>query len=327
VNLHAPLDFIPINNWRTIIEANNSPRIFLMGVTGQTGHLILEDFDKNPGDVRLRIGVRKQEDLERLRAEGRDAVLFDLDDPRTMGPALCGVDRLNILTGYTIAMTHQTKWLVDAAKKAGVKHIVNQGVFANEDCTDSKFSWFALVECYIEASGIAWTHLHPNMFMDGMLNVSPPKGGSFPVYWGEERVGYVSIADIAAVTAKVLRDGPAQHASKNYYLSTEALSGPELATILSDVLDRPITCDVRQPADMEAKIKAGGLKVEDWYAKSSIEFCTQLADGRLGYFGTVRDDMPYLLGRPGTSFRDWATAHRDALLDMVNQPADDIPRT
>jgi NAD(P)H dehydrogenase (quinone) len=302
-----------------------SPLIFLMGVTGQTGRHILEDFDKNPGHARIRIGVRKQEDLERFRNEGRDAVLFDLDDPLTLGPALCGVDRLNILTGYTIAMTHQTKWLVDAAKKAGVKHIVNQGVFANEDCTDSKFSWFALVECYIEASGIAWTHLHPNMFMDGMLNVSPPKGGSFPVYWGEERVGYVSIADIAAVTAKVLRDGPAHHASKNYYLSTEALSGPELATLLSEVLDRPVTCDVRQPADMEAKIKAGGLKVEDWYAKSSIEFCTQLADGRLGYFGTVRDDMPYLLGRPGTSFRDWATAHRDALLDMVNQPADDIP--
>src|SRR4028118_250879 len=72
-----------------------------------------KSLDKNPGDVRVRIGVRKQEDLERLRNEGRDAVLFDLDDPRTFGPALCGVDRLNILTGYTIAMTHQTKTLVD----------------------------------------------------------------------------------------------------------------------------------------------------------------------------------------------------------------------
>ena len=156
------------------MATDNSPLIFLMGVTGQTGRYILEDFDKNPGNARIRIGVRKQKDLERFRNEGRDAVLFDLDDPRTFGPALCGVDRLNILTGYTIAMTHQTKTLVDAAKKAGVKHIVNQGVFANDDCTDSKFSWFALVECYIEASGIPWTHLHPNMFMDGMLNVSPP---------------------------------------------------------------------------------------------------------------------------------------------------------
>lgn len=53
-----------------------------------------------------------------------------------------------------------------------------------------------------------------------------------------------------------------------------------------------------------------------------MEFCTQLADGRLGYFGTVRDDVPYLLGRPGTSVRDWATEHRAELLDLVDQPAD-----
>jgi len=76
---------------------------------------------------------------------------------------------------------------------------------------------------------------------------------------------------------------------------------------------------------MEALFKAGGLKVEDWYAKSSIEFCTQLADGRLGYFGTVRDDIPYLLGRPGTSFRAWATAHRAELLDLVDRRADETP--
>ncbi len=308
------------------MATNDSPLIFLMGVTGQTGRLILEDFDRSPGDARIRLGVRKQEDLERLRGEGRDAVLFDLDDPRTFGPALCGVDRLNILTGYTIAMTHQTKTLVDAARKAGVKHIVNQGVFANnDDSTDLKFSWFALVECYIEASGIPWTHLHPNMFMDGMLNVSPPAGGSFPVFWGEQRVGYIAVADIAAVTAKVLRDGPEKHASKNYYLSTETMTGPELAIMLSEVTGRTITCDVRHPADMEALFKAGGLKVEDWYARSSIEFCTQLADGRLGYFGTVRDDVPYLLGRPGTSFRAWATAHRAELLDLVDQRADETP--
>jgi len=307
------------------MATDTSPLIFLMGVTGQTGRLILEDFDRTPGNARIRVGVRKQKDLERLRGEGRDAVLFDLDDPRTFGPALCGVDRMNILTGYTIAMTHQTKTVVDAAKKAGVQHIVNQGVFAAEDATDSKYCWFALVEAYIEASGIAWTHLHPNVFLENMLSVSQPIGGTFSVFWGENRVGYVALHDLAAVTAKVLRDGPERHGSKDYYLSTETMTGPELATALSEVLDRSIRCNTLDPSEVEALFKKGTLEVEDWYARSSFELLTQFADGRMGYMGTVKDDVPFLLGRPATSVRDWARANKAQLLDLVDRRADETP--
>lgn len=300
---------------------NTTPLIFLMGTTGQTGRLILEDFDRNPGDVRIRIGVRKQKDLERLRAEGRDAVLFDLDNPLTFAEALCGVDRMNILTGYTIAMTHQTKTVVDAAKKAGVKHIVNQGVFAAEDATDSKYCWFALVEAYIEASGIAWTHLHPNVFLENMLSISQPVGGTFSVFWGEHRVGYVALHDLAAVTARVLRDGPERHASKDYYLSTETMTGPELATVFGEVLDRSIHCNVLEPSEMEAHFKQGTVEVEDWYARSSFELLTQFADGRMGYMGTVKNDVPYLLGRPAIGVRAWAEMHKAQLLAFVDSPS------
>jgi uncharacterized protein YbjT (DUF2867 family) len=62
-----------------------------MGTTGQAGRLILEELARHPGGVRIRVGVRKQKDLERLRAEGHDAVLFDLDDPRTFGPERIGM--------------------------------------------------------------------------------------------------------------------------------------------------------------------------------------------------------------------------------------------
>ncbi len=303
------------------MTTDTTPLIFLMGTTGQTGRRILEELVRDPGGARIRIGARKQKDLERLRAEGHDAVLFDLDDPRTFGPALCGVDRMNILTGYTIAMTHQTKTVVDAAKKAGVKHIVNQGVFAAEDATDSKYCWFALVEAYIEASGIAWTHLHPNVFLENMLSVSQPIGGTFSTFWGENRVGYVALHDLAAVTAKVLRDGPERHGSKDYYLSTETMTAPELATTLSEVLDRPIRCEMLGPSDMEAQFKKGTVEVEDWYARSSLELLTQFADGRMGYMGTVKDDVPYLLGRPATGVRAWAEMHKAQLLALVDQPS------
>jgi NAD(P)H dehydrogenase (quinone) len=302
------------------MTTESSPLIFLMGTTGQTGRLILEELDRDAGNARIRIGVRKQTDLDRLQAAGRDAVLFDLDDPRTFGPALYGVDRMNILTGYTIAMTHQTKTVVDAAKKAGVKHIVNQGVFAADDATDSKYCWFALVEAYIEASGVAWTHLHPNVFLENMLSVSQPVGGTFSTFWGENRVGYVALHDLAAVTAKVLRDGPERHGSKDYYLSTETMTSSELATAFSEVLGRPIHSKFLDAADMEALFKKGMVQVEDWYARSSFELLTQFNDGRMGYMGTVKDDVPYLLGRPAIGVRAWAEMHKTQLLDLVDQP-------
>lgn len=314
-------DISPVANDRITPMTTDTPLIFLMGTTGQTGRLILEEFDRDPGNARIRIGVRKRKDLERLQAEGREAVLFDLDDPRTFGPALCGVDRMNILTGYTIAMTHQTKTVVDAAKKAGVKHIVNQGVFAADDATDSKYCWFALVEAYIEASGIAWTHLHPNVFLENMLSVSPPVGGTFSTFWGKNRVGYVALHDLAAVTAKVLRDGPERHGSQDYYLSTETMTAPELAAALTEVLGRPIRCNMLGAADLEALFKSGTVEVEDWYARSGFELLTQFEDGRMGYMGTVKDDVPYLLGRPAIGIRAWAEMHKEQLLALVDQPS------
>ncbi len=79
--------------------------------------------------------------------------------------------------------------MVDAAKKAGVKHIVHLGIFGEWDCTDPHFVWHQLIERYIEASGIAWTHLHPNVFMENLLGLLPIKDSQLSMFWGDRRVG------------------------------------------------------------------------------------------------------------------------------------------
>jgi len=39
---------------------------------------------------------------------------------------------------------------VDAAKKAGVKHIVHLGVFTPKfDCYDAHFAWHQMIEAYL----------------------------------------------------------------------------------------------------------------------------------------------------------------------------------
>lgn len=293
-------------NNRTSESQATGPVVLVIGTTGQVGRLILKEFDRDPGDVRVRYAARKPEQVEELRAAGRDAVRLDLDDPGTFAHALHGVDRVYLLTGYTVAMLAQSKTLVDAAVKAGVSHIVHQGIFANWDVTDPHFVWHQMIERYIEGSGLQWTHLHPNVFLDGLASEISANKGAFSVYWGDRRVGWIAARDIAAVAATVLRQGPARHGGKEYWLSTEVASGPEAAAIFSEALGREIQCTVRGPEEFLASFASRGLTVESWYAEAGVEFTKQVIDGRMGYIGTVRDDVEFVTGRPSTSLRAWA---------------------
>jgi NAD(P)H dehydrogenase (quinone) len=183
-----------------------------------------------------------------------------------------------------------------------VHHIVHLGLFGNWATTDSHFSWHQLVERYIEASGIAWTHLHPNVFMELLPQFMPIRNCAFPVFWGQSRVGWIASRDIARVAAAVLRQGPRKHGGQHYWLSAEVASGPEIASILSDVLGRSIRCDVKQPSEFTTTVAAtGDYTVDPWYAAGTADFLQQVFDGRMGYIGTVRNDAPYLTGKPATT--------------------------
>jgi NAD(P)H dehydrogenase (quinone) len=288
------------------------PVVLVLGASGRTGRHVLEEFDREPGDFRLRLAARSPERIERFRAEGRDAVLLDLDDPRTFGPALAGVDRIFLLTGYTVAMLAQSKTLVDAARKARVRHIVHVGIFGNWDCTDPHFVWHQLVERYIEASGIAWTHLHPNVFMELLSAMIPERGEAFSVFWGEHRLGWIAARDIAAVAATVLREGPEKHAGQEYWLSAEVAGGREIAALFTEALGRPIRFEIKRPDEFAAAMSTtGGFPVESWYAAGVVDGWRQVLDGRMGYLGTVRDDVTLVTGRPSTSLRQWVDENKE----------------
>ncbi|ROQ60401.1 uncharacterized protein YbjT (DUF2867 family) [Rathayibacter sp. PhB152] len=296
-----------------------SPLVLVLGTTGLVGSLIADEFDREPGGVRVRYAARRAEQVEELRTAGRDAVRLDLDDPSTFAHALHGVDRVYLLTGYTVAMLAQSKTLVDAAVKAGVSHVVHQGVFANWDVTDPHFVWHQMIERYIEGSGLQWTHLHPNVFMDGLASMITAGDDTLSVFWGDRRVGWIAARDIAAVAATVLRQGPSRHSGKEYWLSTEVASGPEVAAVFSEVLDREIRCDLRGPDDFLASLAARGATVESWYAEAGVEFNRQVLDGRMGYIGTVRDDVQFVTGRPSTSLREWATENRERMTPSASE--------
>src|SRR3982074_253471 len=171
-------------------QSQNKPRVLILGATGRTGSKVIFELERID-TVQVVYSSRKLAQVEAWRRAGKDAVLLDLDQPEPFPDALTGMDRLFLITGYTVAMVHQSKTIVDAAADAGVKFIVHLGIFGNGRLTYSYANWHEMVERYIEGSGVAWAHLHPHFFMDNLFASAPVIGGKFYWFMGEQPVGWI----------------------------------------------------------------------------------------------------------------------------------------
>lgn len=291
------------------MKSNKKPRVLIIGATGCVGSRLVKELDNNNEGITVRLSSTKQEIVNQWQKEGREAVVLDLEKPETYAEALKDIDRLFLLTSYTVDMLRQSKMLVDAASDVGVKHIVHLGVFTSRRDVIPHFIWHDLIESYIEASGIAWTHLHPNVIADTVLVVDPPikETGSFTVFWGDAQQGWVFASDIAAVAAEVLRTGPQKHGGANYYLSTEVLTGPEVASILSKASGKDIKCNVLNPENQKAmfdQIPSTSVKA---YMESAHITMRLAKNGEMKAQTIVKDDVLTVLGRPGLTMEEWAS--------------------
>ncbi|MFI5343592.1 MAG: NmrA family NAD(P)-binding protein [Chlamydiales bacterium] len=297
------------------------PKVLVLGATGQLGKLVADKL-RNNNEISLIVTSRKKEQLSQLQEKYGQAVYLDLDDPRTFPEALKNVERLFLITGYTVNMLVQSKAIVDAAKKAGVQHIVHLGVFTPQfDCYDPHFAWHQMIEAYIKQSGIEYTFLHPNAFMQNLIGVfNMVKDGKVRFYVEDKKLGWIALEDVAEATAKILIEGPSKHRKKDYWFSTESLNLDEIAQVLSEATGKKFVAD-KQPPDQFLKDFAEIQKNVDPYFVGVEEFFRQVVDGRMSYIADVRDDLPQLIGCKGMKFRDWAQLHKDELVKLAKQKA------
>src|SRR3981081_2176845 len=103
---------------------NTSSNLLVLGVTGLVGRLVAKNLKRS--DARFSVGTRRKANLEELADQFGASRFIDLDDPRTFDEALKNVTGLFLITGYTVDMLVQSKTLIDAAKRNGVKHRTRQ---------------------------------------------------------------------------------------------------------------------------------------------------------------------------------------------------------
>jgi uncharacterized protein YbjT (DUF2867 family) len=101
-----------------------------------------------------------------------------------------------------------------------------------------------MIEIYLQASGVAWTNLHPNMFMQNLLGDAAIKGGRYS-YYTSKALGYTALEDVAESAARILMEGPTKHGGKDYWFSADVLTAKQVAETLAEATGRKFTAAVR----------------------------------------------------------------------------------
>src|SRR5712671_1715757 len=294
---------------------NSASNLLVLGVTGQVGKLVAKHLKRSK--TSFSVGSRRKENLKELADQFGASRFIDLDDPRTFDQALKDVTGIFLITGYTVDMLVQSKSLIDAARRNGVKHIVHLGAFTTDrDAYATVFAWHQMIEIYLQASGVAWTNLHPNMFMQNLLGNAAIKGGRYS-YYTSKALGYTALEDVAESAARILMEGPKKHGGKDYFFSADALTPQQVAETLTAATGRKFTAAARDAESFLSDVTQPGSMFERAYAKGGYEFFQYVEDGRMAYVGSVKDDTEKILGREPLLLRDWAKLHADELLEIA----------
>jgi uncharacterized protein YbjT (DUF2867 family) len=279
--------------------------ILVTGATGLNGRELLSRLSTRGVPARALVrNMAKAGGLATL--PGVEIVTGDMAQPESLAEPLRGVERAMLISSSDPMMFEVQANFIDAARKAGVKHVVKLSGIMPE--LDSPFRFARMhgeIERKLEESGLAYTHLRAGEFMHAYFRQVPAivGKGMFFLPMEDARIASIDVGDIAEVAALVLTG--TGHEGKTYPLTgPEALTMAEVAQKLSAVTGKTIRYVNVDPEDAKKAQRAAGLP--DYMVDALAEL---FAERRKGKESQVSPVAATLLGRPATSFDEFATRH------------------
>jgi uncharacterized protein YbjT (DUF2867 family) len=284
--------------------------ILVTGATGSIGRQLVTQLRQRrlPFAALVRSG-------EKGRELGCDFTVGDFDDPGSVARALSGADRLFLNAGGAVPadgdqpMIRQQETAIDAAAAAGVAQVVKISVLGARAGGRLATGAHWRIEQHLKASGLAWSVLRPNGFMQNFLTGAgalTADGKLIDVYGGAA-VTYVDCYDIAACAAALLA-GPGRPGESFDLTGPEPLTTPGIAHKLSAALGRAIGHVTVTPTELTAALRSRGLPAA--FADDIAALGAEAADGSLAETSpAVRE----LTGRAPRTFDQFIEASRPAL--------------
>ena len=293
--------------------------ILVTGATGTVGSEVVKQLLSAKGQRErhedIIVKAARSANESTLRNLGVQVVQLDYNKPGTLSAALRDVDKLFLLTPFQSNMVDLTSSLVNEAKNAGVKYIVKQSVLgadAKPGITIRRFHRQA--EKIIEESGIPFTFLRPNFFMQNLVKFYShfiKTQGAFYVPAGDAKASLVDVRDIAAVAVQALssssNNGESKHKRKAYNITGgEALSYGQVAETLSKEIGKKV--NYVNVSDEDARKGMKDMGADYWQISCLIEI---FGITRAGYLSEI-SPVEQVTGNKPITFSQFARDYAGA---------------
>jgi uncharacterized protein YbjT (DUF2867 family) len=278
--------------------------ILVTGATGKVGQHVVRELAARGQKPRL--FLRDPAKAGQFKGIFSDVAQGDFDTSDTIAKALGGADAVFLVTPVDQRQAAWEKAFVDAAKAAGVKRLVYlSAIGAAPDSPMSLGRAHATVETYLKASGIPWTILQPNSYMQNFLNDAATIRSQGAIYYSADqaRVSFIDTRDIGAAAAVALtEDG---HAGKTYLLTgPEPVTYREAAALIGKAIGKPVKCAPVSEADAKKAMIGAGMP--EWFVDDLIALQGMFKAGR---GAVVTTDLARLLPDVPRTVDDFAKAY------------------
>lgn len=292
---------------------NNSkfPAILITGATGSIGSELTKQLDAK--GIPFRALVRTAGSNNALFSlKNAEIIEGDFNNADSVARALKGIERAFLLTNSSQEAETLQLNFADIAKREGLKHIVKQSQLAADLRSPVRFlRYHAAVEQKIIQSGMAYTFLRPNLFMQGLLGFRETiaKQGKFFAAAGDAKISAIDTRDIAAVAVEALTN--TGHENKIYNLTgPAALTHQQMAEELSKGLGRNIQFVNVSSAEMQQALIAAGFPL--WQAEGLIE---DYAHYTRGEASAISSCVQEVTGKSPRDFKNFVTDYTPAFLN------------
>ncbi|AKT40224.1 SDR family oxidoreductase [Chondromyces crocatus] len=291
-----------------------SQPLLVTGAGGQLGRRVLELLlAKGAGP--LIATTRDPAKLADLSARGVEVRHADFDDPASLQEAFAGAGRLLLISTDALdrpgRRIEQHRRALDAAVKAGVKHIVYTSLTNPGPGSPVTFAPdHQGTEDAIAQSGLGYTVLRNNLYADLLPSALARAAatGQLLAATGEGATGYVTREDCARAAAAALASDFAGQRTLDVTGPT-TITHRELARLAADLTGKPVDYVIIPLSALENGLQQAGLPPT--LAAAYASFDEAIARGSLNVTTRAVED---LTGQPAEDVRTYLSRHRAALL-------------